>query len=208
MTTMQTDILIAGAGIAGPTLAHWLSRYGFHPTVVERAPALRTGGHPVDLWGSAVDVVEQMGMLPALEAARTQNDRSTTISHGHRPVDLDLRRLAVSIAERHIEIMRGELVNLHYARTKDSVEYLFGNTITGLEEQSDGITASFDHGPSRRFGLVIGADGLHSGVRRFAFGAEQAFRHDLGGYIAGYTIPTSSRSTAVCCATWRQTRRW
>jgi 2-polyprenyl-6-methoxyphenol hydroxylase-like FAD-dependent oxidoreductase len=37
-------ILICGAGIAGPTLAYWLHRYGFEPTLVESAPALRTGG--------------------------------------------------------------------------------------------------------------------------------------------------------------------
>ena len=186
---MQSNILIAGAGIAGPTLAYGLARAGFHPMVVERAPILRTGGHPVDLWGSAVDVLEQMGILPMVEAARTQNDRGIMISPGHRPVELDLRRLAVSIADRHIEVMRGDLVRILHEQTKDSVEYVFGNAITGLDEQPDGITASFAHGPPRRFSLVVGADGLHSSVRRLVFGAEQAFRHDLGGYIAGYTVP-------------------
>jgi 2-polyprenyl-6-methoxyphenol hydroxylase-like FAD-dependent oxidoreductase len=44
-------ILISGAGIAGPTLAYWLSRYGFNPTLIERAPALRTGGYVMDFWG-------------------------------------------------------------------------------------------------------------------------------------------------------------
>ena len=45
------NILISGAGIAGPALAHWLGRYGFTPTVVELAPALRGGGQAVDFRG-------------------------------------------------------------------------------------------------------------------------------------------------------------
>jgi 2-polyprenyl-6-methoxyphenol hydroxylase-like FAD-dependent oxidoreductase len=39
------SVLISGAGIVGPTLAFWLNGAGFAPTVVERAPALRTGGY-------------------------------------------------------------------------------------------------------------------------------------------------------------------
>ncbi len=187
--TTNTDVLISGAGIAGPTLAYWLMRFGFHPTVVERVPALRTGGHPVDLWGSAVDVVERMGILPEIEAARTQNDIGITISPGKRPVEIELGRLGVEIADRHVEIMRGELVRTLYERTKDNVEYMFGNSITTLEENAEGVEVAFEHGASRRFGLVVGADGLHSNVRRLIFGEESRFRRYLGGYISGYKTP-------------------
>jgi 2-polyprenyl-6-methoxyphenol hydroxylase-like FAD-dependent oxidoreductase len=185
----KKDVLIVGAGVAGPTLAYWLARFGFRPTVVERAAALRTGSHPIDLWGSAVDVVEQIGILPALEAARTQNDWGETISPGHQPVAFDLSQLAVSLADRHVEVLRGELVSRLYEQTTDAVEYLFGTTITGLEELPDGVAVTFAHGPPRRFALVVGADGLHSQVRRLTFGEEGAFRRDLGGFLAGYTIP-------------------
>jgi len=65
-------VLISGAGIAGPVLGWWLKRYGFSPTIVERADELRTGAHPVDLWGSAVEVVERKAVLPALGAASTR----------------------------------------------------------------------------------------------------------------------------------------
>ena len=44
-------ILISGAGIAGPTLAYWLKAAGFVPTLIERAPHLRTGGYVIDFWG-------------------------------------------------------------------------------------------------------------------------------------------------------------
>ncbi len=55
-------ILISGAGIAGPTLAYWLLRYGFEPTIVERSPALRTGGYVIDFWGAGFDIAQRMGL--------------------------------------------------------------------------------------------------------------------------------------------------
>ena len=59
-------VLISGAGIAGPTLAYWLSHYGFEPTIVEKAPRLRMGGYVVDFWGAGFDIAERMGFLPEL----------------------------------------------------------------------------------------------------------------------------------------------
>jgi 2-polyprenyl-6-methoxyphenol hydroxylase-like FAD-dependent oxidoreductase len=189
MSARERTILISGAGIAGPILGYWLKRYGFIPTVVERAPALRMGGHPVDLWGSAVDVVERMGVLPELEAASTRNEVGVMLAEGQRPVEIDLNKLVVEIADRHIEIMRGRLVSLLYERTKTDVEYVFGNSINDLDERPDGIRVSFERGAPREFALVIGADGQHSNVRRLAFGEEAQFSHYIGGYICGYTIP-------------------
>ena len=55
-------ILISGAGIAGPTLAFWLKAAGFEPTLIERAPALRTGGYVIDFWGLGYDIAERMGL--------------------------------------------------------------------------------------------------------------------------------------------------
>ena len=46
-------IVISGAGVAGPALAHWLHRTGHEPTLIERAPHFRTGGYAIDFWGWA-----------------------------------------------------------------------------------------------------------------------------------------------------------
>jgi NADPH-dependent 2,4-dienoyl-CoA reductase/sulfur reductase-like enzyme len=53
-------VLISGAGIAGPALAFWLKAAGLQPTLVERAPALRTGGYVIDFWGRGYDIAERM----------------------------------------------------------------------------------------------------------------------------------------------------
>ena len=60
-------ILISGAGIAGPSLAYWLVQYGFDVTIVEKAPALRTGGYIIDFWGAGYDIAERMGLLPEIQ---------------------------------------------------------------------------------------------------------------------------------------------
>ena len=174
---MNKRILISGASIAGLTLAHWLARHGFQPTVVERAPRLRSGGNGVDVRDHASDVVERMGIMPRVRAAATDvlgmkfvdaNDRS--VAH------IDTRDPAA------VEIMRGDLAALLYEVT--DVEYLFGDSIQRLEQDDDGVTVSFDQAGTRRFDLVIGADGLHSTVRRLAFGPEPRFLRHKDHYFA------------------------
>jgi 2-polyprenyl-6-methoxyphenol hydroxylase-like FAD-dependent oxidoreductase len=170
-------ILISGASIAGVTLAHWLARHGFQPTVVERAPRLRSGGNGVDVRDHASDVVERMGIMPRVQAAATD-------VLGMKFVDADDRSVA-RIDTRDpaaVEIMRGDLAALLHEVT--DVEYLFGDSIQRLEQDADGVTVSFDEAGTRRFDLVIGADGLHSTVRRLAFGPESRFLRHKDHYFA------------------------
>jgi 2-polyprenyl-6-methoxyphenol hydroxylase-like FAD-dependent oxidoreductase len=191
MKPTNHDVLISGASIAGPTLAYWLRRSGFAPTVVEQTPALRAGlgGHAVDLFGPAVDVAEWMGILPQVLAARTRTDQVTIEHPGRSPVQVDLSRLVAGISARHVEIMRGELTSILHQATRDDIEYRFGDSIRTLDQDDDGVEVTFEHGTPRRFGLVVGADGLHSGVRALAFGEESRFVRHLGAYVSSYSIP-------------------
>jgi len=191
MNPMNRDILISGASVAGPTLAYWLSRYGFTPTVVERTPALRAGlgGHAVDLLGPAVDVAEWMGILPKVMAASTGTDVISIERPGRSPVVVNVGRAVAGIASRHVEIMRGELTSILYEATRDDVEYFFGDSIRTLEDDGDRVAVTFEHGPPRSVDLVVGADGLHSNVRRLTFGDESRFGHYLGGYLGVFTLP-------------------
>jgi 2-polyprenyl-6-methoxyphenol hydroxylase-like FAD-dependent oxidoreductase len=191
MKLTSREVLISGASIAGPTLAWWLCRHGFTPTVVEQTPELRAGlgGHAVDLFGPAVDVAEWMGILPQVLAARTRTERVTLERPGRSSVEVDLGQLTAGISDRHVEIMRGELTSILHQATRDDVEYRFGDWIRTLHQDGDGVEVSFEHGPPRRFGLVVGADGLHSGVRRLTFGGEAPFRHWLAGYLGVFSLP-------------------
>jgi 2-polyprenyl-6-methoxyphenol hydroxylase-like FAD-dependent oxidoreductase len=66
---------------------------------------------------------------------------------------------------------------------------VFGDSIRTLDQDADGVEVTFEHGPRRRFGIVVGADGLHSNVRRLVFGEEAQFRHYLGGYLGVFSLP-------------------
>ncbi|MEV0974550.1 FAD-dependent monooxygenase [Microtetraspora glauca] len=182
-------VLISGASIAGPTLAYWLSEFGFAPTVVERAPAPRDGGYKIDIRGVALDVVERMGLLPKVRALSTDMKAAHFVdAHGKVLATMDAE-LFGGREDADVEIMRGDLGRLLHEATADRVEYVFGDSITSLTETDDGVLVTFERGPSRVFDLVVGADGLHSNVRGLAFGDEGRFVRDLGHHISIFTVP-------------------
>lgn len=181
-------ILISGASIAGPVLAYWLTRYGFEVTVVERAPTLRkTGGHAVDLFRPAMEISAKMGVLPRIEDLATGTTRLTLYREGRpQPSRIDLTKIYAASSDRHVEIMRDDLSEVYYDAARDDVEYLFGDSITAIEP--DG-TVTFEHCAPRTFDVIVGADGLHSNVRRLTFGDEAGLTRFLGGYLSVVSAP-------------------
>lgn len=181
-------ILISGASVAGPVLAYWLSRYGFDVTVVERAPTLRkTGGHAVDLFRPAMEISAKMGVLPRIEALATGTTRLALYREGRpRATDIDLTKIYAASSDRHVEIMRDDLSEIYYDAARDDVEYLFGDSITEIEH--DG-TVAFERSEARTFDVIVGADGLHSNVRRLTFGEEAGLTRFLGGYLSVLSAP-------------------
>ncbi|MEU8204098.1 FAD-dependent monooxygenase [Streptosporangium sp. NPDC049046] len=184
-------ILISGASIAGPVLAYWLNSYGFTVTVVERAPALRkAGGHAVDLFRPAMDIIDRMGLTKPVQARKTGTEwLSFRSENSDRPHELEVGKLMRIVSDRHVEIMRDDLGEILYDATRHDVEYLFGDSIASMTEDADGLDVTFERGPARRFDLVIGADGLHSNVRRLTFGPESRFSTWIGAYLAVMSIP-------------------
>jgi 2-polyprenyl-6-methoxyphenol hydroxylase-like FAD-dependent oxidoreductase len=187
---VNTQILISGGSIAGPALAHWLHRFGFRATIVERSPGPRPGGQAVDIRGIAKEVVRRMGLDAAVRAACTDTDGMSVVTRNNRRVATmrsDLFDGDGLIAE--IEILRGDLSEVFHEATKDNTEYLFGDRIETLNEDADGVSVRFASGLERRFDLVIGADGLHSGVRSLVFGPESDYLRHLGHYLSFFTVP-------------------
>ncbi|WP_163506102.1 FAD-dependent monooxygenase [Fodinicola acaciae] len=179
----MTTVLISGAGIAGPSLAFWLSRYGYDVTVVEQARGLRASGAAVDFRGDQMALLERMGILAEMRSYDTAMGDQLIVDAAGRQVS----RLPSVIFSGELEIERGDLSGVLYRHTKDGVDYVFGDRITALDEQADSVYVTFEHRRARRFDLVVGADGQHSGVRRLAFG--DGFQVDLGYYTAGFSMP-------------------
>ncbi|WP_067809947.1 FAD-dependent monooxygenase [Nocardia beijingensis] len=183
-------VLVAGASIAGPALAHWLHRRGAEVTVVERAPELRPGGQAVDARGVTREVIRRMGLDAAVRAARTETagahivDADGNVLETYR-VDDDGGDGFIS----EIEILRGDLSRVLYDDTRADVEYVFGDRIAGLTQDADGVDVAFEGGDRRRFDLVVGADGLHSSLRAMVFGPRERFVRHLGHVLAFYSVP-------------------
>lgn len=180
-------VLISGASIAGPTLAHWLGEHGIRATMVEKAPALRTGGYAIDVRGAAVDVADRMGLLDELRATTTEIARAVAVdARGRVRSGFDTAILAEP--GRSLEILRGDLLRLLH-RAADSADIRYGDTITAMEQRGDGVRVEFAGAETEHFDLVVGADGLHSHVRSLAFGPERPYRRFLESYVSIFTVP-------------------
>ena len=183
-------VLVTGASIAGPALAHWLRRRGAEVTVVERAPELRPGGQAVDARGVAKEVIRRMGLDAAVRAACTDTAGAYT-------VDVDGNVLETYSADddggdgyiADIEILRGDLSRVLHDDTRDGVDYVFGDRIAELAQDADGVDVTLASGGRRRFDLVVGADGLHSSLRAMVFGPRERFIRHLGLVLAFYSVP-------------------
>ncbi|HWF27879.1 MAG TPA: FAD-binding domain [Mycobacterium sp.] len=180
-------IAIVGAGIAGPTLAYWLWRYGHEPTLIEKAPQLRTGGYVVDFWGGGYTVAERMGLTAELHA-------TGYVVHDVRLVDRYSRKVggfSADLFQRNVDgrfatVPRGDLAAMIYRCIEQHVETLFGESVSAITQDDSGVRVTLEHGQSRPFDLVIGAGGIHSPVRHLVFGPESRFETDLGYRVAAF----------------------
>jgi 2-polyprenyl-6-methoxyphenol hydroxylase-like FAD-dependent oxidoreductase len=182
-------VLISGASIAGPALAFWLNRYGYAVTVVEKASAPRSGGYPIDVRGTALEVVRRMGILPRLRDAHIDLRRLTFLDgDGSEVASLNPHTVTGGVAGRDLEVRRGDLTGALYAAVRDDVEFLFNDSIDTLDQSGHGVDVTFRGGSRRTFDMVVGADGLHSRTREFLFGPEEQFHRYLGYCFAVFTM--------------------
>lgn len=188
MSTKNSTILISGASIAGPTLAYWLKRYGFIPTVIERAQQLREGGYPIDVRNEAIPIAHRMGIWPRLQQEQTTFDEISFVNERHERIGrVNVQAVRQTFDLDVVELMRGDLARVLYELTRDEVEYCFGDSIQEIKQDEAGVDVTFVSGSPRRFDLVVGADGLHSNVRTLVFGDEEHFERYCGYHFAVFT---------------------
>ena len=182
-------VLISGAGIAGPTLAFWLKAAGFEPTLIERAPALRAGGYVIDFWGLGYDIAERMGLATDIDRmGYHMRELRIVDDRGERVTGFGTKVFNELSGGRFVTLGRSDLSRLLFEKIKDTTEIIFGTEIVDLQEHADSVQVQFNTGDERRFDLVIGADGLHSNVRRLVFGPEDRFEKQLGYLVAAFEV--------------------
>lgn len=182
-------MLISGGGIAGPALAFWLAAAGFRPTLIEQAPQLRTGGYVIDFWGLGYDIASWMGLEAEINRIGYHVREMRIVGeNGKRVAGFGTDVLSELTNGRYVTIARSDLSRLLFEKIKDTTEVIFGDEIVGLEQNSDGVRAQLKRGGERDYSLIVGADGLHSGVRRLAFGPQHQFERKLGYAVAAFEV--------------------
>lgn len=182
-------VAINGAGIAGAAVAYWLEKLGHEVLLVEQAPAPRSGGHVLNLWGIGYDAAERMGLLPRLrelqyhaDELRMVDERGRTRGSYPSSVLLDLTggRLAT--------LARADIAAATYGLLGGRVETIFGDSIAAIQDHGTHVRIGFGNAPSRDVDLVVGADGLHSRIRQLAFGPDARFERPMGCHVAAFEV--------------------
>lgn len=181
---MSREILISGGGIAGPALAYWLVQEGHSVTIVERAATVRNGGQAVDFRGPSIDVLDKMGVLDAVRAQATHMGSLVMVDADGK----EIARFPSEVISGELEILWGDLARILHEAVREHVVFRFADSITGVRDDGAKVTVSFSRSAPESYDLLIGADGVHSGVRALTFGPEHEFVTQLGQYFTFFAM--------------------
>ncbi|ASU83991.1 hypothetical protein CDO52_15430 [Nocardiopsis gilva YIM 90087] len=163
---MDTDVIVVGAGPTGLMLANELSSAGVRVTVADRLASRAPQSKAGNLHPRSCEILDQRDLLAPI--AQHATARQPTGHFAGLPVPLDFSALPT----RH----RYQLI-VEQARVEDELEAALGrsgvtvnreHSLTGLEQDAEGVTAAFDtpDGPTTlRAAYIAGCDGARSTIR-------------------------------------------
>lgn len=182
-------VVIVGAGIAGLAGAVALSRFGWEVTLVERAPGLRGGAYVVGFSGLGYDAAEQLGLTEEIHLKSSPwTDVKQVDADGDVIAQMPVRLQQALVGKRIVSILRGELERILHRAVENCAEIRFGRTIADFEDCSGELAVALDDGSVIHCDLLLGADGLHSDVRRLAFGPEYRYRYDFNASVVSFNV--------------------
>ena len=167
--TRDARVLIVGGGVAGLAAARALGAAGFAPELVEREQAWGHAGTGIYLPGNAARALRSLGLeRDVVERAVAIRKQRFCDAHGRLLLEVDVDALwdgvgpclALHRADLHAVLLAGA----------GETPIRMGLTVRALREHGETISVEFDDESSDEYDLVIGADGIHSTVRRLAFG--------------------------------------
>ncbi|WP_086657446.1 FAD-dependent monooxygenase [Acetobacter orientalis] len=186
---MTQRALIVGLGIGGMSAAIALTRQGWTPVIIERAPERRKGGYFIGLRDEGKNAAAALGVLDGMEKRTPDHIQFWDVrKNGTR------KRIADLTQETNapIAVLRGDIEEALWHGIKGKVEVRFGTTpvaivngatqaqVTLRDESGQEITETYD--------LVIGADGVRSTVRKLVFGPDEAFFHSVGTMLCAFPL--------------------
>ncbi|KOS20796.1 Uncharacterized protein ESCO_004126 [Escovopsis weberi] len=189
-------VLISGAGIAGPSIAFWLSKLGHSCTIFERHQKLRTYGQQIDIRGHGITVVDRMGLKGEIMKHNVDEEGFQLVNvKGERKLLLGRMEAGDDKSKAftsEIEIMRSDLNEILYNATKERSVYRFGTTVVDYENQPDGVLVTLSDGTAEKFDLVIAADGSNSRIRKMMLKRGERIKDNsrtLGFFVAYFRLP-------------------
>ena len=172
--------IIIGAGIGGLTTAIAMQQAGYDVEIYDKTRELRPAGAGISLWSNGVKVLNRLGLGDRLAAIGGTMNRMEYRSDRDEPLsDVDLRPLINQVGQRPYPVSRTELQGLLLEAAGPERVQLQMRCV-GVEETADQVTAVFENGDRATGDLLVGADGIHSVVRRHVLG------HDLEPRYADY----------------------
>lgn len=172
-------------------MVHWMNLYGYDVTVVELGPEPRRGGTPIDVRGDALECAKRIGILDAIKEAKLPTKGLKFMNAQNEVQGMMLVEEIGAISSEDTEIRRDDLVDILYAKVKNTATYKFGNRITQLVQDENEVNVVFKDGSTGTYDFVIGADGIHSGVRKLVFGEEDQYTHFLNFYFSVFPVDGS-----------------
>ena len=180
--------VICGAGIAGLTLGWWLGRDGWDVVIVEKAPGLRDEGYMIDFFGAGYGVAERMDLVPRLKQVAYHVPEVCWIDSDERVIScLDYDAMRELLNGRLLSLMRGDLERALFDVRPPAVDIRFGYSVAEIHATSPKAEMTLTSGERMQADLLVGADGVHSTVRKSVFGnaEDSGFRY-LGMQTAAF----------------------
>ncbi|MDX3344864.1 FAD-dependent monooxygenase [Streptomyces sp. ME02-6979A] len=198
--TTSLRVLVAGGGIAGHALAYWLARGGHRVTVRERYPDLRATGAQIDLRGQGIEAVRRMGLLDTVRGRLVDEAGVAFLDARGRPRATLMANTSgrgrQSLTSEY-EIMRGDLVRILHEATGNDVEYVYGTSVDGFDQDEHEVVAHCSDGSSETYDLLVAADGQGSRLRRAILpdGTDPYWR--VGIHMAYWFVPRIASDSNV-----------
>jgi salicylate hydroxylase len=169
--TQVRNITIIGGGLAGLAAANALLKFGFDVEIFEQSPTLGEIGAGISVSSQAIKALRAIGVGEKTAAVGNVSQGIQT-RNMHTGEPLEFREPAAArYGAPHCFFHRADLLS-SLASGIDSAHIHLGHRLTGIEERQSGVTLSFADGTSRQADIVIGADGIHSVVRRTLHGED------------------------------------
>ncbi|SPO20773.1 related to 2-polyprenyl-6-methoxyphenol hydroxylase and related FAD-dependent oxidoreductases [Ustilago trichophora] len=195
-------VLISGAGIAGPTLAFFLSRAGAHVTILEKADSLRCQGQNIDISGTAVSVINKMGLLDEVRRYNTTEQGTSFVDENGKVYASFSLTKSVDTLTSDYEILRGDLAYVLHSATKDhpNIRYRFGTYVTQvLENSQDRVRVKLNSGEEEEYDILVAADGVWSSIRKQAFPEDMVQVINRNNFAIYGTVPRLKEDSDHWC---------